>query len=74
MKFLKLIALAWVMVSCKTARPNASFGKQVVTAASNQNTDPVANGMAQFFAELYAKNGRDIKKTIETLEASGQEG
>jgi hypothetical protein len=74
MKFLKLIALAWVLVSCKTARPNASYGKQVVTAAASQNTDPVANGMAQFFAELYAKNGGDIKKTIEALEASGQEG
>ena len=30
--------------------------------------------MAQFFADLYAKNGGDIKKTIEALEASGQEG
>jgi hypothetical protein len=30
--------------------------------------------MAQFFAELYAKNGGDIAKTVKQLEASGQEG
>ena len=74
MKFVYFSVLLLSFTSCKTARPNASYGKQVVTAASNQNTDPVANGMAQFFAELYAKNGGDIKKTIEALEASGQEG
>lgn len=59
---------------CKTARKNYSYGKQVVTPASSQNTDPVANGMAQFFANLYAKNKGDIKKTIAELDASGPEG
>jgi hypothetical protein len=74
MKFAYFPVLLLLFASCKTARPNTSYGKQVVTSASNKNTDPVANGMAQFFAELYAKNGGDIKKTIEALEASGQEG
>lgn len=74
MKLLGLVSVLGICVACKTARPNASYAKQVVTSAASQNTDPVANGMAQFFAELYAKNGGDIKKTIEALEASGQEG
>jgi hypothetical protein len=60
--------------ACKTARKNYSYGKQVVTPAASQNTDPVANGMAQFFANLYAKNKGDIKKTIAELDASGPEG
>jgi hypothetical protein len=74
MKFAYFSVLLLSFTSCKTVRPNASYGKQVVTDAASQNTDPVANGMAQFFADLYAKNGGDIKKTIEALEASGQEG
>jgi len=74
MKLLYCLFLLTFCLSCKTARPNSSYGKQVVTAAADQNTDPVANGMAQFFAELYAKNGGDIAKTVKQLEASGQEG
>ncbi len=74
MKLLCCLFLLTFCLSCKTARPNSSYGKQVVTAAAGQNTDPVANGMAQFFAELYAKNGGDIAKTVKQLEASGQEG
>lgn len=68
------IFLGLFSMSCKTAKNNYSYGKQVVTPAASQNTDPVANGMAQFFADLYAKNGGDIAKTVRQLEASGQEG
>jgi hypothetical protein len=74
MRNISFILIAAFCGACKTAKPHYSYGKRVVTEASAENTDPVANGMAQFFADLYAKNGGDIKKTIEALEASGQEG
>lgn len=69
-----ILGVIFLTLSCKTAKPKGSYAKQVVTPASEQNTDPVANGMAQFFANLYAKNRGDIKKTINELDASGPEG
>lgn len=74
MRNISFVLVLTLCGACKTTKPHYSYGKRVVTEASAQNTDPVANGMAQFFADLYAKNGGDIKKTIEALEASGQEG
>jgi len=68
------ISVIFLALGCKTSNKNYSYAKQVVTPASDQNTDPVANGMAQFFANLYAKNRGDIKKTIAEIDATGREG
>lgn len=67
-------SIIFLTLSCKTSNKNYGYTKQVVTPASDQNTDPVANGMAQFFANLYAKNRGDIKKTIAEIDATGREG